>query len=109
MSRLNWAGNRLWQSRNSQTNALIYYHIRESTEEDVRIVIRRPNGEEVADIDGDGDAGLNFVRWRPNRRRPATPGEYSVTLYVGDVEYTTSITVEDLSRSNDPNVMVPRE
>ena len=37
------------------------------------------------------------------------PGEYSVTLYVGEVEYTTSITVEDLSRSNDPNVMVPRD
>ena len=50
-----------------------------------------------------------IVNVAPNRRRPATPGEYSVTLYVGDVEYTTSITVEDLSRSNDPNVMVPRE
>ena len=108
-TRLNWAGNRLWQSPNSQPNAFIYYHLKDATEEDVRIVIRRPNGEEVADIDGDGDAGLNMVRWRPNRRRPATPGEYSVTLYVGDASYTTSITVEDLSRSNDPNVMVPRE
>ncbi|MCH7944778.1 MAG: hypothetical protein IIC73_02005 [Armatimonadetes bacterium] len=114
MTRLNWSGNRLWQSPNSVQSpsgravATIYYHLKDATEEDVRIVISRPNGEEVADIDGDGDAGLNMVRWRPNRRRPATPGEYSVTLYVGEATYTTSITVEDLSRSNDPNVMVPR-
>ncbi|MCH8276935.1 MAG: hypothetical protein IIA50_05295, partial [Bacteroidetes bacterium] len=74
MTRLNWAGNRLWQSPHSQTNAFIYYHLKEGTEEDVRVVIRRVNGEEVADIDGDGYAGLNMVRWRPNRRRPATPG-----------------------------------
>lgn len=100
-------GDELWSSPNSQPDATIYYYIKEKTDAKVSIEITRANGEDVATLDGDGEAGLHKVRWFPNRRRPAVPGDYSVVLKVGDKEYHTSLAVEDLSKSNDPNVIIP--
>lgn len=93
-----FGGDRLWTSPNTQPNGDIWYWLKEETEEDVQIKISLPNGDEVATLNGSGNAGLNKVTWRPNRRNPAQEGEYTVVLSVGDQTYQTAIKVEDLSR-----------
>lgn len=101
-----WTGDAIWRSPNTEPDGDIYYYIKEKTEEKVKIVITTPDGGDVAELEGVGTPGLNKVTWKPTRRRPATAGDYSVVLRVGDKEYRTMLHVEDVSVGNDPNAVV---
>ena len=89
-----WNGDRMWGSFNTEQRGEIYYHLKEATDEDVTIVISRPGGEEIGEIDGTGLAGLNHVTWVPRRRQQISEGTYVVTLKYADKEYSTTIEVE---------------
>ncbi len=108
-------GEALWSSPNTHPGTTIFYHLKTAVEGTVRIVISRPDGTDVATLNGRNTAGLNAVRWNargggggPGGGGGIGAGDYTVTLHVGDKQYKTMVTVEDLSRSTDPNAYIPR-
>jgi photosystem II stability/assembly factor-like uncharacterized protein len=96
-------GDRTFQSANTVNQARIEYWLKKDTAEKVSVIIRRPDGTDVATIAGGAKAGLNSVSWRLQRRgRAEVSGQFTVVLKIGETEYKSSVTVEDLSKS-DPN------
>ncbi len=86
----------MWAASNTQPRGYIYYHLKDATEEDVTISISTPEGEELGEIDGTGNAGLNHVTWVPRRRQNISAGTYVITLKYGDTEEKTSNEVEEV-------------
>ena len=103
-------GEALGEAPYTQPGTTIFYHLPSATTETVRVVITAADGAEVATLNGRGTAGMTALRWAPRGRGGQMgAGDYTVTLFVGDKQFKTSVTVEDLSRSSDPNVFIPRE
>lgn len=106
-------GHALWEAPNTQPSATIFYHLKADTPETVRVTVSRADGTQIASMNGQATAGLHSVRWNVRGGGgggggQVGAGDYTVTLFVGQKEYKTSVTVEDLSRSSDPNVFIPR-
>lgn len=97
-------GYRLFGDRNvvtpNEPNGLTFvYYLRERPKEKVVITIAQPDGATVRTLEGTANAGLNRVAWvsqpgggfgNPNdaNQRETPPGDYVVTLQVGDKRYT---------------------
>lgn len=72
---------------------IIYYYLKTDLEEDEPgIEIRDTDGNKVFDKVGSKKRGLNSIRWYTGR---AEPGEYQVTLSIGDSVLTKSAQVLD--------------
>ncbi|MEX2244362.1 MAG: hypothetical protein WD716_11020 [Fimbriimonadaceae bacterium] len=100
-------GDGVWSAPNTQPSATFYYHLKASTTETVRVLVLSPDGTQVASVSGRGDAGLNSVVWRPGRQQRPAAGDYTVVLQVGEKEHKTTLKVEDLSQTSDPNAFLP--
>lgn len=88
-------GDRLFVSSNTQPGTTLCYYLK-APATNVKITITDAAGASVADLNGSGDAGLNTVSWSSRGRRGLAPGDYRVTLTVGEKTYHTSVHVEDL-------------
>ncbi len=95
-------GDRHLATPNEPNAIIIYYYLKEKTEENVKIAITDPYGKVLNQLNGKAEAGINRVLWnmriqppqepstQPQRRweRPlAEPGEYVVILEVGDKKF----------------------
>lgn len=101
-------GDRTFMSPNTVNQARIEYWLAKETTEKVSVVIQTPAGQEVANLTSTGNAGLNSVNWRIQRRgRAAVDGIFTVILKVGDKEFKTSVKVEDLSKTDPNNDIAP--
>lgn len=94
-----YEGDRTWQSPNTQPSGQIYYYLKSATEEKVQVEVFAADGTSMGTVDGKGEAGLNMVAWRPRGRAAfnLTTGQYRVVLRVGEQEFTTSLSYEDVS------------
>ena len=104
-----FAGQDEFGSANTQPGTTLFYHLRAATTEKVKVVVQDVSGREIAALDGKGDAGLNAVRFRPQRGRlPAKTTDYAVVLMVGDKEAGRAVLrVENLPDSNDRSAFIP--
>lgn len=107
----NWDGDRIYISPNTQPGANIAYLLKEDAKADPKVTIADAAGNTVAELTGAKTAGLNVVNWNARARgRIARAGDYRVTLKVGDKEYVTMVTVEDVTASGEaspPRVEMP--
>lgn len=94
-------GDRQWNARNTQPGTEIQYYLKKDAEAaSVKVIVSDATGNVVWQTTGSEKAGLNMVRWNGNsnggngRRGGRIPGDYRVTLKVGDKEYVTKVTVE---------------
>jgi photosystem II stability/assembly factor-like uncharacterized protein len=84
---------------NPEYGAVIWYHLKDKADTPVRLRIRDGKGEVVADLIGEGTAGLHKVRWDLRRggdgEKPlVAAGEYEVTLEAGAARVTKKLKVE---------------
>ena len=103
----NVEGDRQFVVPNEPTGLVINYYLKAETEAKVSVVISDPYGTELATVKGKKAAGLNQVVWNMRRRLSeeeqaemrargmrmrgapfVKPGEYVVTLVVGDQKFT---------------------
>jgi hypothetical protein len=103
----NIEGDRQFIVPNEPTGLVINYYLKAKTDAKVSVVISDPYGKEMGTVKGKSETGLNQVVW--NMRRKLTPeeqeearsrgmrmrgapmvspGEYVVTLEVGDQKFT---------------------
>lgn len=108
-----WDGDRIWMARNTQPGTDICYYFKADQTGDVTITVTDIDGNRVGQqITGMKGAGLHVQRWTPQGggfgggggrggqggpRRRFGPGEYKVTLQVGDKTFTQTIRVEEAS------------
>ncbi|HEY3383714.1 MAG TPA: FlgD immunoglobulin-like domain containing protein [Vicinamibacterales bacterium] len=66
------------------------YFLKNKAEGKITVSVSDAAGKEVRALEGTGAAGLNRVSWdmTTGRNRQAQPGEYTVTLHVGDKTLT---------------------
>ena len=92
-------------AENPDNEALLYYFLKDDTEEEVSLVLTDLEGNDLGSIEGEQGAGLHRVAWdmrqqmerggdrggfRGFRRgRLQGPGTYKVTLKVGEEEIAT--------------------
>lgn len=93
-----WDGNRIWTSPNNQPGTSIQWYCKAEMGE-AKITIADAAGNTVSELTGTGKPGLNQVFWNGRGRRPLTNGEYRVTLRLKDVDYVTSVKVEDIAEN----------
>ncbi|MBI5706317.1 MAG: hypothetical protein HZC36_04935 [Armatimonadetes bacterium] len=104
----NWDGDRIWAARNTQPGTDICYYFKADQTGDVTITVTDVDGNTVGQqLTGYRAAGMHVQRWTPGggfgggpgggQRRRFGPGDYKVTLKVGDKTYTTTIHVENAS------------
>ncbi|MCW5935821.1 MAG: hypothetical protein KIT11_00750 [Fimbriimonadaceae bacterium] len=99
-----WGGTGDFQARNTQPGTVIYYWLKEATQEKVEVYVRDAAGKEIARLDGKGEAGLNAIPWSPARRTSMQSTDYGVSLKIGDkVHQGPLLRIEDLSVKSDPN------
>jgi hypothetical protein len=82
---------------NPPYGATIFYHLKTAVEAAPQIVISDGSGKPLARLNGSKEAGLNRVVWdlRPGERSDAVaPGEYTVTLTVGERSQSRTLRVE---------------
>lgn len=110
--RLNF-GDRQFKADNEPVGLIINYYLKQAAKDKVEIFISTPYGDKVAVLKGKSQAGLNRVVWDMRRkctedekkaisawqRRRNTgvfvsPGEYIVTLKVGDSEFQQKVLVQ---------------
>jgi photosystem II stability/assembly factor-like uncharacterized protein len=101
-------GDRIYEVPNEPNGLTVNYFLKKKTDGPVKVRIADPYGEEIVVLEGKTEAGLNSVFW-DMRRRPAAaqgqaspvppamsrvggrmvpPGDYVVTLLVGDKTLT---------------------
>jgi photosystem II stability/assembly factor-like uncharacterized protein len=104
-----WGNYQLWGDRHLRTpnepdDAVINYYLKEKAKDKVKITITDPYGQVLSEITGKGEPGVNTVLWDMRGRRPQAqagqtymgfygrplvdPGEYVVTLEVGEKKLT---------------------
>jgi len=107
-------GSRVYRAPNPPYGATITYYLRDDQDGDVKLTIRKKTGDDekaetIRTLTGSGKAGIHHVRWDLTRAHPrarrlgesprelnrALPGEYEVSLKVGDQTYRRTIEVED--------------
>lgn len=87
-----WDGDAVYQAQNSQPTVNLYYWIKTKPVGNVRLQVTDAAGNQVADMSGGNEVGLNVVRWSA-RNRPA--GDYRLILRADGKEYITAVKVED--------------
>jgi len=88
------SGDRSVSASNPPSGAMIYYYLAEYVDEDlVSLEVFDGDGKRMAELDVAHEAGLHALEWstrggsrfrRGPRRRPVTPGVYTVELSIGD-------------------------
>jgi photosystem II stability/assembly factor-like uncharacterized protein len=107
--RLGLFGNRHFDAPNEDNGVVIYYYLKNEVKDDVKLVITDPYGTELNALTGSQKAGINKVVWNMYRKRTkeeiekmrergsrisgrpgalVSPGEYVVTLQVGEKRLT---------------------
>lgn len=92
-------GDRLLVTPNDVNGSTFVYYLKQQPKEKVTIAIAQADGATLRTLDGSVKAGLNRVVWvyqptgglgNPNdaNQREVLPGEYVVTLQVGDRKYS---------------------
>jgi photosystem II stability/assembly factor-like uncharacterized protein len=103
----NVEGDRQFIVPNEPLGLVINYYLKSKTDAKVSVVISDPFGKEIGTVTGKAEAGLNQVVWNMRRRLTpeeqeemrargmrmrgapmVPPGEYVVTLVVGDQKFT---------------------
>src|SRR5262249_35918055 len=94
----NAAPGKAYRAANPPFGAGITYHLKSALEQPAQVTISDAKGEKVIEMKGGKDAGLNRLTWN---LKPAgeggemvKPGEYTVTVKVGDRTLTKKLTVE---------------
>lgn len=94
-----WDGDGIYMSPNTQPGTTISYHLKAEVKEAVQVIVSDAEGRTISTIDGTKAQGLNTVTWNAGRlRRALTPGDYRVTLKVGDKEFISSVKVDEADR-----------
>lgn len=93
LSGMGFEGDALWVSRNSQPGTRIWFYSKEAKEGNARITITNAGGETVGTLTANVEKGMNVAIWTPRGRTRIVPGDYRVTLRMGEMEYTTSVKV----------------
>jgi len=103
-----WYGHRHISPDNEPNGIMINYYLKNKTDGKVKITMTDPFGKELNSLEGKTDAGINSVLWNMQRQRTkeeeeaakmriggrdplalmVSPGEYLVTLEVGDKKFT---------------------
>jgi photosystem II stability/assembly factor-like uncharacterized protein len=122
-------GTKLFAAVNPPEGALISYFLK-SPADHVRITVTGPDGKEIRQFDGTGDAGVNRVNWDLRYSMPiqptaedrwatsegyfagsiheagpfVEPGEYAVKLHAGSRDATKTVHVDD-----DPSIVISPE
>jgi photosystem II stability/assembly factor-like uncharacterized protein len=92
-------GDRLVVTPNDANGSTFVYYLKQQPKEKITLTIAQADGTIVRTLDGSASAGLNRVVWgyQPaggfgnpinSNQREVLPGEYVVTLQVGDKKYT---------------------
>jgi hypothetical protein len=99
-------GHRLYSAPNEASGLVVYYYLKNDTAEKVSILFSGPEGKEIKRFSGQSKAGIHQVIWnlrgrytrdssrfqrdttiaRPRNTVP--PGDYLVTLEVGEAKQT---------------------
>jgi hypothetical protein len=100
------AGNAVFRGENPPAGALITWHVRRYTGDEVGLAITNAAGQPVANLKAPGTAGFGRVTWdlRPTKDlltqyggegpdKLVPPGEYTVTLTVGKVKQSQKVQV----------------
>ncbi|MGE5357968.1 MAG: VPS10 domain-containing protein [Bacteroidales bacterium] len=79
----------------NEEGARLIYYLREKPAGKVTLVVANAAGQTVRTLESAATAGLNVASWnlRAGRAGVVPPGEYSVTLQVGDRKLTQKMTV----------------
>jgi flagellar hook assembly protein FlgD len=86
-------GNRILTVENLE-GALITYVLKAKPAGKVTVTIADAAGQMVRTMDGTGEPGFNRVVWDARGRRGSlTPGDYTVTLQVGEKKLTQKVTM----------------
>jgi len=96
-----FGGDRSWVSRNTQPGTVLYYWMSEGAEGRAAIRIEAPDGSNPINLTGTANKGLNSVAINGQQLQP---GDYSVTVTVGDLTSRTMLRVEDLTGDLDHNI-----
>ncbi len=114
--RLNFFGQRQYVVPNEPYGLVINYYLKTKSKDKVKVTITDPNGEEIMSLDGKSNAGINSVVWnmrrpptkeeseqRPRRGEPrgqlVSPGEYVITLAVGERKSTRKAQIRKMPQS----------
>jgi len=97
-------GHRHFNASNEKNGLVVYYYLKNDVKEDVRIIITDPYGKELSSLTGSKKAGISSVVWNMQRRLTkeeqerggarmrsralVSPGEYVVTLQIGEKKLT---------------------
>jgi len=111
-------GQRHFNAPNETYGSVIYYYLKNTVKDDVRIIITDPYGKELNSLRGSKKAGINKIVWNMRRRltkeeveqmrergervsgrsgRLVLPGEYVVILQVGEKRMTQKALVRPMS------------
>ncbi len=112
-------GHKIFIAPNPPYGAIFSYHLKEKAGKSPLLVITNKEGQTVREIKGPRDPGINRVNWDLRYGAPdapemagmrrsvgplVLPGEFSVTLNVGDQEMTKAIKVAE-----DPRIEISFE
>jgi photosystem II stability/assembly factor-like uncharacterized protein len=95
-----WSGTKTYLGANPPYGAEVYYYLKRSLAEAPKLTISNAEGKQVAQLKTTQEAGLHRVTWNffnsgtAKGPRLATPGEYLVTLRIGERELRKPIRVE---------------
>jgi photosystem II stability/assembly factor-like uncharacterized protein len=92
-------GDRLAVTPNEPNGLTFVYYLKEESKEKISITVAEPGGATVRTLEGTAKAGLNRAVWGPQlggpfgnqgaaNQRGILPGDYLVTLQVGEKKYT---------------------
>lgn len=104
-------GHKIFVASNPPFGAIINYYLKEKAKEDVKIIIQNSEGQEVRELKGPKEAGINRITWdlrygpppsldegqrrRFRARGPfVLPGEYEVILKAAGQEVRRNVRVE---------------
>src|SRR5262249_44823241 len=104
------SGDRHAVTPNDLNGLSFVYYLKNETKDKITIAVNRPDGSVIRTIEGSGKAGINTVAWNlggagaqfpsdESQLRPAgapaavPPGEYEVTLQVGERKLTQTARV----------------
>jgi hypothetical protein len=114
-------GHKFFIAPNPAFGALISYYLKEEQKDPVKVVIKNKEGQEIRELEGTRQAGINRIAWDLRYGPPETggegqmarfralgpfvlPGEYRATLKAPGQEMTKSVVVE-----GDPRIDVSFE
>ncbi|MCC7229412.1 MAG: hypothetical protein IT203_03395 [Fimbriimonadaceae bacterium] len=90
-----WDGDAVYMGSPSQPGTSLFYWLKAKAS-DVKVSVTDAAGNQITEITGTGNEGLNVVRWNARARgRIADPGDYRAVLKVGTKEYVAAIKVDD--------------